>query len=84
MADSLYQEGMSALQGASLFGDELAVSRQELIKNALVLDGIKMSSAGAVMWNFGGDAMRWLLNGQGEKPQAFFDSLREIATREYY
>ncbi len=84
MADNLYKEGMSSAMGGSLFGDELAISRKDLIKNALVLDGIKMSSAGAAMWSFGGEAMHWLLTGEGEKPQEFFDSLRDVATREIY
>ena len=84
MANNLYQEGMSAASGADLFGGELAISRADIIKNALVLDGVKMSTAGTAMWDFGSEAMRWLLSGEGRKPQEFFDSLRDIATRESY
>lgn len=44
-----------------------------------LLDGVKMDSVRMNLWasEAGGAAMRWLLYGKGEKPTAFFDSLRD-------
>lgn len=44
-----------------------------------LLDSVKMDSVRMNLWasEAGGAAMRWLLYGKGEKPTAFFDSLRD-------
>lgn len=82
VADQLYAEYQNRLN--TLFGDEQNVSRSVVIRHALALDGVKMSGYGMMAWkNDGAAAMRWLLTGEGEKPEVFFDSLCEIAVGHY-
>lgn len=84
MCDGLVNEAGKI--GNNLFGDNLEkISRTDIIRQAMVMDGVTISDLAKTAWSvYGGEAMRWLLYGNGERPAYFFDGLSEIATRETY